>query len=171
MRGRDFVVRFAVVILVLIALIGEAMRDSSLRRTIVGYLMLLVASLVALMFIGVAVWSVAHARDLDQWNAQDLTVRHWYQTLMQPDNPAVSCCGEADAYWADEMRVRNGKAYAVITDDRPDEPLKREHVEIGTEIEVPPHKLKHDQGNPTGHGVIFLSRGGYVWCYVMPGGV
>jgi hypothetical protein len=46
----------------------------------------------------------------------------WYQSLMQPDAPTSSCCGEADAYWADEIHVRNGKTYATITDDRPDEP-------------------------------------------------
>ncbi len=44
----------------------------------------------------------------------------WYQSLMQPDAPTSSCCGEADAYWADEIHVRNGKTYAKITDDRPD---------------------------------------------------
>jgi hypothetical protein len=33
-----------------------------------------------------------------------------------------SCCGEADAYWADEIHVRDGKTFATITDDRPDEP-------------------------------------------------
>jgi hypothetical protein len=36
---------------------------------------------------------------------------------------------------------------------------------------VPNHKLKYDQSNPTGHGIIFLSRGDYVYCYVAPGGV
>jgi len=40
----------------------------------------------------------------------------WYQSLMQPDVPTSSCCGEADAYWADEIHVRNGKTYAKITD-------------------------------------------------------
>ena len=48
---------------------------------------------------------VANARDLGQWEATDPEVRQWYQALMQPDNPAVSCCGEADAYWADSFEV------------------------------------------------------------------
>ncbi len=78
---------------------------------------------------------------------------------------------EADAYWADEVHVRDGKTYAKITDDRPDEPRGRPHVEIGTEIEIPNHKLKWDRANPTGHGIVFLSRNGYVFCYVQPGGV
>jgi hypothetical protein len=95
----------------------------------------------------------------------------WYQSLMQPDNPNASCCGKADAYWADEIHVRNGKTYATITDDRPDEPRGRPHVDVGTEIEIPDNKLKWDKSNPTGHGVVFLSRAGYVYCFVQPGGV
>jgi hypothetical protein len=112
-----------------------------------------------------------NARDLGQWEAVDPAVREWYQALMQPDVPTASCCGEADAYWADEVHVRDGKTYVKITDDRPDEPRGRPHVEIGTEIEIPNHKLKWDRANPTGHGIVFLSRNGYVFCYVQPGGV
>ena len=82
----------------------------------------------------------------------------WYQALMQPDVPNASCCGEADAYWADEVHVRDGKTYVTITDDRPDEPRGRPHVDIGTEIEIPNNKLKWDKSNPTGHGIVFLSR-------------
>jgi hypothetical protein len=110
------------------------------------------------------------ARDLGQWEAVDPAIREWYQALMQPDVPTASCCGEADAYWADEVHVRDGKTYVIITDDRPDEPRGRPHVDIGTEIEVPDNKLKWDKANPTGHGIVFLSRGGYVFCYVQPGG-
>jgi hypothetical protein len=58
-----------------------------------------------------------------------------------------------------------------ITDDRPDEERGRPHREIGTEFEIPQNKLKYDRSNPTGHGVIFLSRGDYVYCFVAPGGV
>jgi hypothetical protein len=47
----------------------------------------------------------------------------------------------------------------------------RPHIDIGTEIEIPNNKLKWDKSNPTGHGVVFLSRAGYVFCYVQPGGV
>ena len=65
------------------------------------------------------------ARDLGQWEAVDPKIREWYQALMQPDVPNASCCGEADAYWADEVHVKDGKTYAVITDDRPDEPRGR----------------------------------------------
>jgi hypothetical protein len=113
----------------------------------------------------------ARARDLGQWQNSDPDLRAWYQGLMQPDVPNASCCGEADAYWADEVHVRGGKTFATITDDRPDEPRGRPHIENGTEIEIPDNKLKWDRSNPTGHGVVFLSRAGYVFCYVQPGGV
>jgi hypothetical protein len=119
----------------------------------------------------VCVFSVANARDLGQWENTDPTVRNWYQALMRPDVPTSSCCGEADAYWADDIHVRNGKTYVTITDDRADEPLGRPHMAVGTEIEVPDIKLKWDESNPTGHGILFLSRSRYVFCYVQPGGV
>jgi hypothetical protein len=94
----------------------------------------------------------------------------WYHSLMQPDVPTVSCCSYADAYYADEIHVRDGQTYATITDDRPDEPLGRPHVENGSEYLIPPNKLKWDKGNPTGHNVLFISRAGYTWCFVMGAG-
>ena len=99
---------------------------------------------------------VVNARDLGQWEAVNPEIRQWYQALMQPDVPSASCCGDADAYWADEVHVRDGKTYATITDDRPDEPRGRPHIDIGTEIEIPNNKLKWDKSNPTGHGVRIL---------------
>lgn len=99
----------------------------------------------------------AYGRDLGQWENTDPAIRDWYAGLKQPDNPRVSCCGEADAYWCDEIHVRDGKTYCNITDDRPDEPLRRPHVPIGTEIFIPDYKLKWDAGNPTGHAIVFLS--------------
>src|SRR3981189_1461964 len=127
--------------------------------------------ILCLSLFGSCVFAGASARDLGQWGGSDPAVRQWYQALMQPDVPNASCCGEADAYWGAEVHVRNGKTYATITDDRADEPLKRPHVDIGTEIEIPNNKLKWEKGNPTGHGIVFLSRAGYVFCYVQPGGV
>jgi hypothetical protein len=119
----------------------------------------------------ICVIGVVHARDLGQWENTDPAIRKWFQALMRPDVPTSSCCGEADAYWADVIHVRGGKTYVTVTDDRPDEPLGRPHVDVGTEIEVPDEKLKWDKSNPTGHGILFLSRNNYVFCYVQPGGV
>jgi Sex factor F TraW protein N terminal len=113
----------------------------------------------------------AAARDLGQWGDQPTYVRQWFKKLMQPDNPVMSCCGEADAYWADSFEVNDGRYVAIITDDRPDGPLGRPHREIGERIIVPNHKIKWDEGNPTGHGIIFIGGGGQVYCYITPGGV
>jgi hypothetical protein len=114
---------------------------------------------------------IVNARDLGQWDAVNPEIREWYQALMQPDVPNASCCGEADAYWADDVHVKDGKTFVTITDDRPDEPRGRPHIDIGPEIEIPNNKLKWDRSNPTGHGIVFLSRNRYVFCYVQPGGV
>lgn len=118
----------------------------------------------------------AKAHDEGQWGNNDPAVSEWYRELKQPDNPNASCCGEADAYWADEIHVRDGKTFAVIDDPRPDEPRRRPHINAGTEVEIPPNKLKWDRSNPTGHGIIFIGRPGYmnapgtVYCYVQSSG-
>lgn len=113
----------------------------------------------------------ALTRDSGQWEASDPLIRQWYKDLMQPDNPDKSCCGKADAYWADQVEVKDGKVYAIITDTRPDGPLGRMHVPPGTRIEVPPNKLTWRYGNPVGHTVIFLGAGMAVLCFVQNGGV
>jgi len=64
----------------------------------------------------------------------------------------------------DEIHVRNGKTYATITDDRPDEPRHRPISTSGPRSRSRTNKLKWDKSNPTGHGVAFLSRAGYVFC-------
>jgi hypothetical protein len=131
----------------------------------------LIAGVVVIVALIAFLFSV-HARDLGQWSGSDPSIHAWYEALMQPDNPTVSCCGEADAYWADSFEVTEAGEYAaIITDERPDEPLRRHHVDVGTRVVVPKHKLKYDQSNPTGHGIIFLSRNDFVWCYLAPGGV
>ena len=115
---------------------------------------------------------MAFARDSGQWAQQDPMIAGWFATLKQPDNPTASCCGEADAYWADQVETdSDDHTIAVITDDRDDAPLNRPHVPIGTRIIVPPNKIKWDRGNPTGHIVIFLSWNRDVYCYVQNGGV
>lgn len=139
------------------------------------WLALAILSVVAMIVLLFSV-RISPARDLGQWENADPEIAQWYRSLMQPDNPTVSCCGEADAYWADEIHVRDGKTFAVITDDRPDEPRRRPHVDVGTEVEIPNHKLKWDRSNPTGHGVVFMGRTdrtgeAWVYCFVQPGGV
>jgi hypothetical protein len=123
----------------------------------------------ALIFL-VTTGSLTSARDLGQWAAADPSVSKWFKSLMMPDNPTISCCGGADAYYADVFEADGDRYVAIITDTRDDAPLGRHHVEPGTRILVPTRKLKVDSGNPTGHGVIFLSSSDTVFCYVAPGG-
>jgi hypothetical protein len=146
------------------------------------------AAVAALITAGtLLVWSIGavSARDLGQWGDVDPQISAWFARLMQPDTfPPVSCCGEADAYWADEVEIRaDGEGHqqivAVITDDRDDGPLKRIHEDMGKRYVVPANKITKEDGNPTGHVVIFL--GPVTWengaatrsvlCYVMNGGV
>jgi hypothetical protein len=106
-------------------------------------------------------------------------IREWSQSLMQPDNPYMSCCGEADAFEADAFEadtfevdafeadtfeVDGDHNVAVITDGKG-------VIADGTRILVPNTKMKWDRGNPTGHGIVFIGSSGQVYCYVAPGGV
>jgi hypothetical protein len=131
------------------------------------WLAFLATCLVAMvLFLGMAyvkTWAHDHSRpELDEW----------YRTLMMPDNPAVRCCGETDEYRCDPF-VRNGETWCRVTDDRvvPGRPA----VAVGTEIFIPPHKYKFDQGNPTGSTVVFGRPSGdndfLVYCFVQAGGV
>ncbi len=130
---------------------------------------------------------MATARDQGQWGEQDPQVRQWFQSLMQPDNPYISCCGEAEAYYADSYETSpDGQWVAIITDERPDtwtdgngHNASRPHIPVGTKIIIPNAKIKWDKGNPSGHGLVFIgasyvSTDGSVqsvYCYVEPGGV
>jgi hypothetical protein len=108
--------------------------------------------------------TIAAATDNGQWGNRPADVRQWFERLMQPDRPWVSCCGEADAYEADSFEVEGDHYIAVITDGRGVFPN-------GTRVAVPNAKMKFDAGNPSGHGIIFIGGGGKVLCYVAPGGV
>lgn len=100
----------------------------------------------------------------------------WYETLMMPDRPTVRCCGKNDEYRC-EAFVRDGETWCRVTDDRVNP--NRPPVAIGTEILIPRHKYKFDQGNPTGHTLVFgrpligWPNGDTfdVFCFVQGGGV
>ena len=112
--------------------------------------------------------SKAPTRDLGQWD--DPLISKWFRELKQPDDPSRSCCGESDAYWADDYEVNGDHYIAIITDTRDDKPLRRVHVENGTLILVPKNKIQWDRGNPTGHGIIFIGPDEDVYCYLPPEG-
>jgi hypothetical protein len=80
-----------------------------------------------------------------------------------------SCCGRADAYWADEFeRDEKGHLVAIITDPRDDDLFRGEakegesrvHLPIGTRIPIPDEKVitfEEQPSNTTGHGWVWAS--------------
>lgn len=129
------------------------------------------ALLIASAIMATALATTAFARDFGQWRNADPEISAWYRSLMQPDMPHLSCCGEADAYEADESVIEDGRVIAIITDTRDDGPLMRRHIPAGTRYEVPPGKIVRFRNNPTGHVIIFINTADQVLCYVMNGGV
>jgi hypothetical protein len=75
----------------------------------------------------------------------------------------VSCCGEADAYEADDFEVEGDHYVAVITGHR-----AVTTIPPGSRIPVPRQKMKFDAGNPTGRGIIFIDSQRRVLCYATP---
>ncbi len=106
----------------------------------------------------------ASARDDGQWENVPENVRQWFRSLKQPDHPRLSCCGEADAFEADNFEAEGDHYVAIITNGKG-------VIPSGTRIPVPNQKMKSDAGNPTGHGIIFLGPQRQVYCYVTPGGL
>ena len=94
----------------------------------------------------------------------DPVISAWYKSLTQPDDPTMSCCGEADAFEADSFEADGDHYPAIITN-------RKGLVADGTRIPVPNWKMKWDKGSPTGHGIIFLGADGKVFCYVTPSGL
>jgi len=101
--------------------------------------------------------------------------QHWIASVEQPDT-RISCCGDGDAFVADDFEVGpHGEFYAIITGDYPVEHSDylgaRQPITRGSKVLVPPNKLNRaleDGGNPTGHGVVFISASGDVLCYFGP---
>lgn len=111
-------------------------------------------------------WSaMAFARDGAQWADQPPHIRQWFNSLRQPDNPAVSCCGESDATEADSWVVHpDGSVTATVTNGRG-------FVPDGTVVEVPHGKVVVGEQNPTGHSILFLSPQKTAYCFIMGSGI
>ncbi len=135
--------------------------DHQIRLSII--LALVPVILVAISALVIFFARPAYPRELTpgQWAQNDPETSAWYKRQMMPDHPKSPCCGEADAYWADEVHVdTKGNVIAVVTDDRDDVPLGRSPVPMGTRYIVPANKVvdaRVQGGNPTGHTIIFLS--------------
>jgi hypothetical protein len=103
------------------------------------------------------------ARDNGQWAAFPAAIRQWFQSLIQPDNPAVSCCGEADAFEGGRFEVEGDHYVAIISDGKG-------VIASGTRIRAPNNKMRWGAGSPTGHGVTFIGAQGQAYCYIAAGG-
>ena len=71
---------------------------------------------------------------------------------MQPDYPTVSCCGDADAYWADSYEVKGDQYIAIIADTRDEIHLAGYSILRLVRGSQCDSKIKWGSGNPTGHG-------------------
>lgn len=129
--------------------------------------------------LAVLVLTVVPAISSDKFAAPDLS--EYFNTLRQPDHPAVSCCGDGDVYFADQVD-QCGQAdidveptcalVAIITDTRPDDiklpdgrTLHRMHISPGTRVAIPRAKLRSKAVvNPTDHNVVF-TNGYTVYCW------
>jgi hypothetical protein len=109
--------------------------------------------------------------------------REWVSTVKRPDT-RTSCCGEGDAFVADNFKVVGGELFAEITENYPPMTTSDEEGNVvpnyqdfrskitkGMWIKVPQEKVNHaleDAGNVSGHGVIFLGGQGEVYCFIFP---
>jgi hypothetical protein len=105
----------------------------------------------------------AHARDPRLWNCVDQVICAWYPKVKEPDT-GKSCCGEGDAFEADDFEIEGDHYIAVITDGKG-------YIANGTRIVVPNSKIQPLPLNPTGHGIIFLNGNRKAICYCPPAGV
>lgn len=109
--------------------------------------------------------------------------RTWVGTVRRPDYRAASCCGEGDAFIADDFELgANGELYAIISADYPDLQYPGADVDDnqippaftvhrGQKILIPPEKRNNapEDANQSGHGVVFLMpSNGAVLCYFAP---
>lgn len=110
--------------------------------------------------------------------------QEWISTIKRPDYPGASCCGDGDAFIADDFELVDGKLYAIISveypavtspgatlDDGSQAAPSIAGVHKGQKILIPPEKIndRPDDTNRSGHGVVFLKpSNGEVLCYRFP---
>lgn len=104
----------------------------------------------------------ALARPGPQWADEPEYIRQWFQSVMQPDNPTQSCCGQADAYDVEmagegpdgSINVRIIGSLAAYADM------------IGQIVSVPREKLQTKYGNPTDRYILFMGSQHRVFCLI-----
>jgi len=120
-------------------------------------------------------FSPAAGRDNGNWSDVSPERSKWFQSLLIP-NTATPCCGEADAYEADQFEVADGDMIAIITDGTADPVHAKPEIRDGTRFKVPANKVIREplqvKTNPTGHGWLFVRKDDTtIFCYVLPSGL
>lgn len=111
--------------------------------------------------------TIALARPGPQWADEPEYIRQWFQSVMQPDNPTQSCCGEADAFDVEmEGDGPNGSINVRILSS-----LAAYADMIGTIVSVPREKLQTKYGNPTDRYILFMGSQHRVYCLIPKSGV
>jgi hypothetical protein len=117
----------------------------------------------------------AGARPSGQWALASPEKQAFFKEAKSSNK--VSCCGEADAYEADDFDTDPaGNLYAILTCNDPEncEPVAgKVPRQPGTRVQIPPERiLGRDPPNRTGHGWVFIAptEDEHVYCYSFPGG-
>lgn len=113
---------------------------------------------------GFAICATAYAGDPGKWLKEPADIQLWFAEPRQPPSGKASCCGDADAFEAEN------------TGDEPDGihfriPDGRGIIADGFEGVAPHDRIQSHYGNPTGRIIVFLATGtGIVFCYIpLPG--
>lgn len=83
------------------------------------------------------------------------------ETLAEQDffRMASPCCGEGDAFVADDFVTENGKTYAIITNGDDVYMGLKNVIPVGTRVEITQQMMEQSRSlgiNTTGHGIIFM---------------
>lgn len=141
------------------------------------------ALLVAAFLVGCLSPTPGYSRPSERWAQASPERKEFFEKAHMPDSPRVSCCGKADAYEADDIDDDgHGHVVAILTCSDPEncvehDPICDEEGDCfprplpGTRIVIPTEKVlkPHQPDNFSGHGWVFLSAQGAVYCYAFPG--
>jgi len=132
--------------------------------------MLKAVLIAASMAVAMPCFAIVHAQEDEQNQtahrhhpAQDqLLHEKFYSTWHMPDNPAFSCCNNADCY-PTEIKSVDGKIYAKRRED-------------GKYILIPPQKIERNRDNPDGRNHLCAPPPGFaknpvdtVYCFALGG--
>jgi hypothetical protein len=138
---------------------------------------LLALVVVCALALFVSVFTIPGARAMNHGFDPNAPATKWFEKLMMPDFPEVSCCAKADAYPVDRFVKQPDGSYKAWVEDGsaiqfPDG-SHREPFDVSEPITIPPNKvnsLDDDLDNPTEHGWVFMRVSGpreyYIYCFV-----